>query len=171
MQKKEIGDKLLHSDNLVFTFLRSVVSSQVCSWTDMGVGFLLFAFVIKTAWLTTAIGAIAGGILNCIINYKFTFRAQGCSKRAVMVKYTMVWIGSVVLNSWGTDALYWMLQHWHWLETIGFRPDGYFAAARLTVSLLVGWFWNFVLQRYFVYRPTSFDPYAIRLTNLRKSTS
>ena len=42
-----------------------------------------------------------------------------------------------------------------------FRPDGYYAAARLFVSLIVSWFWNFALQRYFVYRDSRFDPYAI----------
>ena len=78
----------------------------------------------------------------------------------------MVWVGSLLLNSFGTQALYHILNNWHWLETIGFRPDGYFAAARLIVSLLVSWFWNFVLQRYFVYSVTRFDKVAINFVNL-----
>jgi hypothetical protein len=55
------------------------------------------------------------------------------------------------------------MNDWTWLETIGFRPDGYYAVARVVVSLLVSWFWNFAMQRSFVYRTTSFDPYAIRM--------
>ena len=73
----------------------------------------------------------------------------------------MVWVGSLLLNAFGTQAIYFLLQHWNWLETVGFRPDGYYAAARLFVSLIVSWFWNFALQRYFVYRDSRFDPYAI----------
>ena len=45
------------------------------------------------------------------------------------------------------------------------RPTDIFAASTLAVSLLVSWFWNFALQRYFVYRPSKFDPYAIALVN------
>lgn len=161
----EIGRHLLYSDKLFFTYLRSIVASQSASWLDMGLGFALFAWLGLMPWLSTALGAIAGGVLNCIINYRFTFHANGCDWRAITVKYILVWIGSLLLNAFGTQAVYFLLQQWTWLETIGFRPDGYFAAARLFVSLMVSWFWNFALQRYFVYRTCSFDRYAIAAVN------
>lgn len=159
-------NKVMNSDSLLFTFLRSIVSSQTASWVDLGLGFALFAWCGLAPWLSTAVGAFAGGIVNCIINYKFTFHAQGVSWRAVIVKYFMVWMGSIFLNSAGTQAIYSLIDGWHWLETIGFKPDGYYAAARLFVSLMVSWFWNFVLQRYFVYRPTRFDRTAEGIMDL-----
>lgn len=158
-----IFERLLKSNNIVFTFLRSIVSSQVASWVDMGLSFCLFAFLHFVPWLATAVGAIAGGVINCIINYRFTFRAEGCPWSAVVVKYAMVWAGSLTLNSLGTHGLYMLLGNWDFLERIGFNPAGYFAAARVVTSLLVSWFWNFLLQRSFVYRHTRFDKYAIRL--------
>lgn len=158
--------KVMKSDSLIFTFLRSVVSSQTASWIDLGIGFMLFAWIGLAPWLSTALGAIAGGIVNCIINYRFTFHAQGVSWRAVIIKYMMVWFGSILLNSAGTQLVYSLIDGWHWLETIGFKPDGYYAAARLFVSLMVSWFWNFVLQRYFVYRPTHFDSTAESIMNI-----
>lgn len=161
----KISNKFLNSNNVFFTFLRSTVSSQICSWTDMLLSFVLYAWVNLYPWLATALGAVVGGILNCIIGYRFTFHADGVSKKAVMVKFAMVWLGSVILNSWGTDALFHLLSRWTWLESIGFRPDGYFAAARLSVSLAVSLAWNFLLQRSFVYRANRFDPYAIRFVN------
>lgn len=160
---KRVGDNLLHNDGLIYTFLRSAVSSQASGWTDFCVSFVFFAWVHCTPWLSTAIGAVAGGIVNCIINYRFTFHADGVDKRAVAVKYIMVWIGSLLLNSFGTEALYWLISDWDWLEVIGFKHDGYFAAARLFVALIVSWFWNFLLQRYFVYRRNPFDNYVIRI--------
>ena len=78
----------------------------------------------------------------------------------------MVWVGSLLLNSFGTEALYWILNHWSWLETIGFKPDGYYAAARLLVSGAVSLFWNLLLQAKFVYRVTAFDRYAIGFVNI-----
>ncbi len=159
---KKVGDQLLHSDNFLFTFLRSGVSSQASGWTDFAVSFVFFAWVHLSAWLSTAIGAVAGGIVNCILNYRFTFHADGVDWRAVIVKYALVWIGSLLLNSVGTEVLFYIIRDWDWLEKIGFKHDGYFAAARLFVSLIVSWGWNFLLQRYFVYRVTRFDAYAIR---------
>lgn len=160
---KKVGNNLIKSDNLFYTFLRSGFASQSSGLLDLLTGFILFALLDLPAWLSAAIGAVVGGILNCILNYRFTFRASDCPWKAVIVKYIMVWCGSMLLNSAGTEGLYKALSNWSWLETIGFKPDGYYAAARLTVSILVSWFWNFLLQRYFVYRPTSFDPRAIRM--------
>lgn len=158
-----LAKKFLKSDNIFFTFLRSSVSSQISSWVDMGVGFILFAWVNLLPWVAAACGAVAGGIVNCIVGYKFTYHADNVSKRAVTVKFLMVWLGSLILNTWGTDAVYYLLQRWTWLETIGFNPKGYFAAARLGVSLVVSLAWNFLLQRRFVFRPNRFDNVIIRI--------
>lgn len=162
----DLGDKFLHNDNIVFTFLRSGVTSQISGLTDLVLSFVFYAWVHLDPWLASTIGAVCGGIVNCLVNYKFTFHATGCPLKAVVVKFALVWLGSVGLNAWGTEWLYHMLQKWTWLETIGFRPDGYFAAARLFVSIMVGWFWNFLLQRYFVYRSSAFDPYAIKFMSI-----
>ena len=158
----QIGYKALNSDSLVFTYIRSIVASQSASWLDMGLGFVLFAWAGLLPWLATAIGAVAGGILNCVINYRFTFHASGCDWRAIAVKYTMVWVGSLLLNAFGTQTVFHLMSSMPWLETIGFRPDGYYAVARIFTSLMVSWFWNFVLQRYFVYRPCRIDRYFVK---------
>ncbi len=77
--------KALHSDNLVCTFMRSIASSQAASWVDMGVRFALFAWVGLLPFVATAVGCVAGGIVNCIINYRFTFHASEVDPRAVAV--------------------------------------------------------------------------------------
>lgn len=168
----DLKDKFLHSGGLLSTFLRSSVSSQVASWIDLGTSMLLYSFVFVAldpyyrSNLSVAIGAIAGGIVNCCINYRFTFHAAGQNVKAVGVKYFLVWTGSLLLNMYGTTGLATLLSRWEWLHNLGFKPDAIFAASRLAASLAVSWGWNFVLQRNFVYRPTSFDNYAIRFVNL-----
>lgn len=161
---KHLGNTLLKSKSLVPTFLRSAVSSQASGWVDFIVGFVMFYWIFNQhlSWLATGIGVVAGGIVNCIICYKFTFRAENCSWQAVVVKYALVWIGNLILNSGGTELLYILLKKWHVLEDLGFKTAGYYSTARLVMSLLVSWFWNFILQRNFVYRPSRFDPYAER---------
>lgn len=160
---KRLGKKMLKSDTLVFVYLRSIVTSQAAGWTDMAIGFVLFAWAGFSPLWATAIGAFCGGVLNCVLNYSFTFHADGCDWRAVMLKYAMVWIGSMLLNSFGTQGLYHLMCSWQWLEQIGFRPDGYYAAARIFTSLVVSLGWNFVLQRYFVYRKLRFDDTLVKV--------
>lgn len=169
---KKVGDHLLHNDSLVFTFLRSAVSSQAGAWSDMAVRFILFYFVFVPldlfyrSNLSVACGAIVGGVVNCTLNYHFTFHASGLSVKAVIVKYIMVWTGSLLLNMYGTTFAAIAMSKWQWLLEKGFTEDGIFTVATLAVSLAVSWFWNFVLQRYFVYRPSRFDPTAIAIVNL-----
>lgn len=160
---KAVATKVMKSDSLVFTFLRSIVSSQASSWTDMIISFALFAWVHLTPFLSTAIGAFVGGVVNCIINYRFTFHATSIPWKAVVVKFALVWVGSLLLNSYGTHALYYLFTRWDWLIDMGFRPDGFFAAARLLTSLVVSLAWNFLLQRYFVFRKTSYDQRIVNL--------
>lgn len=164
MKFANVKNKILKSDKLFFTFLRSIVSSQAASWVDIGMGIILFSFFGVSNIIATALGAISGGIINCLINYKFTFHADGCSWRAVIVKYALVWIGSLCLNTFGTDLLYVWMSSWTWLEDIGFARVGFYSVARIITSLLVSWMWNFLLQRYFVYRPTRFDNTIIGIT-------
>lgn len=163
--KSPAVDRLIYGNGLVSTFIRSSVVSQLSSWFDMGVSFVLFAWMGLSSFLSTAIGALLGGILNCVINYRFAFRCDDSPWSAVVVKYVLVWIGSMLLNAYGTEWFYILLCHMTWLEDLGFRPAGYFAAARLTVSLIVSWFWNFLLHRVFVYRSSPFDRFAEILVN------
>ena len=104
---KEIKDKVVNGGGL-FTFLRSSMSSQIASWIDMGTRFIFFSFILASlepfyrSNLSVAIGAIIGGVVNCCINYRFTFHASGQNVKAVIVKYFLVWVGSLLLNMYGT---------------------------------------------------------------------
>lgn len=163
---KSIGGNLVHSNSFFYTLLRSGVAAQTSGWIDFGVSFVMFTWCGMKPMYSAAIGALAGGIANCLINYKFTFRANESPWKAVVIKYIIVWIGSLALNSFGTEGIYWALRRWNWLEYIGFKPSGYFTAARLFTALVVSFAWNFVLQRYFVYKSTRFDKFAIQCSNL-----
>lgn len=163
---KNLGRDLVHSNGFFYTLLRSGVAAQTSGWLDFGVSFVMFTWCGLEPVYAAAIGAVAGGIANCLINYRFTFRDKECPWKAVVIKFLLVWLGSLALNSFGTEGLYWTLRRWNWLEYIGFKPSGYFTAARLFTALVVSFAWNFVLQRYFVYRSTRFDRMAVKLANL-----
>ncbi len=165
-------DKLVHGEG-VFTLIRAGLTSQLSSWTDMAASFVCYAWIFfplgrdpLRSFLATAIGLVLGGIVNSVVNYKFTFRSEHCAVKAVAVKFFLIWAGSFLLNLGGTTGLDHVLQHSEAILRVGWiKPDGIFAFARLSVSLVVSIFWNFLLQKNFVYRSTRFDPYAIRFVD------
>lgn len=159
-QLTKIKEKVLHSDGFFFTLLRSSMSSQLCGWIDTLTSFLVFSLIGLSAWLSTAIGAFVGGVFNCIINYRFTFHAFGVDWRVALTKFVFVWAGSLLLNSFGTEAVYSLVKDWEWLYDIKWiGKDGIFLAARLFVALSVSLCWNFLLQRHFVFKVSRLDPY------------
>ncbi|MDE5969811.1 MAG: GtrA family protein [Muribaculaceae bacterium] len=160
----KLKDKVLHNDGFFFTLVRSSMSSQLCGWIDTITSFLVFSLFNLTAWLSTAIGAFVGGILNCIINYRFTFHAVGVDWRIALTKFIFIWAGSLLLNSFGTQAVYSLVKGWPWFENVtGIGEDSIFLASRLFVALTVSLCWNFLLQRHFVFRTTRLDPYIAKL--------
>ena len=82
----------------IFMFIRAQFSSQVASATDFLVTILLVKLFRVYYVYATFTGSVCGGIVNCIINYKWTFKSKECKKRHVIVKYLLVWIGSILLN-------------------------------------------------------------------------
>lgn len=155
----------------IFLFLKASASSQIASWVDMGLSFVLFSVVGLTAYdgfFSKAIGAATGGIVNCCINYKWTFQPKDCSKRAVAIKYVMVWVGSLLLNSFGTAFVTGLLGDLALLDSWEISTDMRFMVAQLAVSLVVSICWNFMLQRFFVFRNVPIKDSIKKITTLNK---
>jgi putative flippase GtrA len=132
--------------------LKALTTSQVGAWVDFTVSLILFQFTPLGEVYSKAIGTTSGGFTNCFLNYKWTFKGNDVKKRMVFVKYVLVWLGSLCLNTAGTVATYHLLSSWQWLIDIGFKSAGFFMAAQLIVSFFVSVFWNITLQRYFVFQ-------------------
>ena len=139
------------------TFLKWSLSSQIASLVDMATSSLLFAFVIPNKAYSKMIGQIVGAIVNCSINYKWTFgRGEKSGYTATAIKYAMVWVGSLTLNTAGTTLMSNALDGASFIQAYNITPNGTFLIAQIVVSLLVSIFWNLILQRYFVYRQLNF---------------
>lgn len=149
---KGIVKKICKKDGF-FTFMRAQFTSQISSATDFLVTIVLAKLFDIYYVLATSIGSVAGGIVNCTINYYWTFKSKECKKKYVLIKYTLVWIGSICLNTWGVYWLTESIQRVPWVqETLAHFFDNIFIVSKVIVSLLVGWFWNYNLHRTFVYK-------------------
>lgn len=159
---RKIKEKLMHGTG-VFMFLRSVITSQISTYIDYAVSFFLFALCGLGAGISAGIGGACGGITNCAVNYRFTFRMKECSYWAIGVKFFMVWLGSMLLNAFGTALFTNILMSFESLNELGVNENLRFTIARLITGLLVSVAWNFMLQRYFVFRTTKFDNFIDRM--------
>lgn len=136
-----------------WVFLKAQLSAQVASAVDFFTTILLVKLFGLFYLYATFLGAVVGGVVNCVINYGWVFHAAGCKKKYVALKYFLVWGGSILLNTWGTFALTEWLTGMNWINSLlGYYVDNVFILAKIVVALLVGFFWNYQLQRVFVYR-------------------
>ncbi len=150
-------------------FLRAQFSSQLASITDITITVILGIVFNIYYVIATFIGSVCGGIVNCAINYKWTFKAQGIKKRHVAIKYALVWIGSIFFNTYGTYVLTEFLSKITWLEKLfGNFFDDIFILSKIIVSLFVGFIWNYNMHRYFVYRDTDFKKFFSKFMKYEK---
>ena len=140
----------------LFVFLRAQLSAQFATLADFVLTYVCFQWLGFYYVLATSIGAITGGVTNCIINYKWAFATKDCQFKWVFFKYILVWIGSFILNVGGVYLLVEFLQdHTHlWEKASSF----YLIIAKVIVSVLVSVGWNYVLHRYFVFQDAKILP-------------
>ena len=134
----------------LFMFLRAQLSAQFATLADFILTYVCFQWLGIYYVIATSIGAITGGIVNCVINYKWAFATKDCQFKWVFFKYILVWIGSFLLNVGGVYLLVELLKHhtYLWERASGF----YLIIAKIIVSVLVSVGWNYVLHRYFVFQ-------------------
>ncbi|MDE1192428.1 MAG: GtrA family protein [Arachidicoccus sp.] len=101
---------------------------------------LLVEFFNVPKFTAGVIGLVAGGIINFIINLKWVFHKEGDKVWQRALKYFLVWAGNFFLNAVGYKVM---------LHSF---PDLHYFISRVIVSLFVGIFYNYVLQRWFVFK-------------------
>jgi putative flippase GtrA len=126
----------------MLTFLKAQMSSLIASATDYLVTVLLVKLTGASPGLVALAsveGAVCGGIVNFIINRAWVFNDGSKRKRVQIMRYILVWTGSMLLNATGM-----------YLVTYFTTID--IAISKILVSLLVGFGYNYFLQKQFVFK-------------------
>ena len=123
----------------IMTFVKAQASAVTATAIDFAVTLLLGKLFGWWYVMATFLGAFSGGVSNCIINYQWVFHAKGQRKRSVAWRYMVVWSVSILLNTLGTYALTEL--------TKGID----FIFIKAIVAVLVAFFWNYQMQRTFVF--------------------
>lgn len=123
----------------IFTFVKAQGSAGLATLCDYAARVFLDKIVDISYVSATFFGAIVGGIVNCIINYRFVFGDSDQRKRDVAWRYFIIWCGSILLNTAGTAFF---------KEVVGLKA--YFAMMLTSALVAVGW--NYTMQRLFVFK-------------------
>ncbi len=121
------------------SFTRSQFTSFAATIVDFGLLFLLTEVFHVWYVVSVATGAAAGAVTNFLLNRYWTFLAAQGLWFDQAWKYSLVSAGSLAINTVGT---------WWVTERFGIH----YGISVSIVSLLVGFFFNFPLQRRFVFR-------------------
>jgi putative flippase GtrA len=130
---------------LRFSYVRypRFLKAQAASLTASAVDFLVTVVLVEglRVWpvAATMLGNVAGGIANFYLGRHHVFKVSSHRAASQGVRYSVVWLGSLLLNAGGMYLLA-DLAHANYL------------LSKVVVSLLVGFGFNYPLQLYFVFR-------------------
>ena len=162
--------KTIHEKEGFFMFLRAGFSSQISSLTDFLISIICVNIFGIFYGYATLIGNITGGFLNCFINYRWTFKAKGISVTYVLIKFVIVWLVSIFLNTQGTILFTEFVMKYIPIASMpNIIVENVFLIPKIVVSIVVGFVWNYNMQRVFVYKDKNFRKY-LKIIRVKSST-
>ena len=121
------------------TFIKAQAASLTATAVDFGVTIILKELFGCWYLLASVLGTISGGIVNFSMNRSWVFRAKDKKIHFQAVRYMMVWIGNLLLVSGGVFFL------------TNYGGISYLVS-KIAVSGMVGIFYNYALQKRFVFK-------------------
>ena len=123
----------------MLTFLKANISSSIASFFDYLVTIFLVRFFSVDVVVASTAGTVCGGILNFLIGRTWVFESRKRKVHKQAFRYGIVWTGNLILNTGGMYLLAKLLKI-------------YYVAAKLFVSLIVGFCYNYILQKKYVFK-------------------
>lgn len=120
-------------------FIKAQAASLIASLVDFLMTVLFVEVVQLKEVLAAALGTISGGIVNFSLGRYWVFRSAAKPMPLQAVKYLVVWIGNLSLNIGGMTI---MVHYVH----------ANYMVSKILISLLVGVFYNYLLQGKFVFK-------------------
>ncbi|MBS1586902.1 MAG: GtrA family protein [Bacteroidetes bacterium] len=125
------------------TFLKAQAASLIATIVDFAVTMLLVGAlglqddVRVTA--AAATGTITGGIVNFLLGREWVFIATHQTRSIQAGRYFLVWTGNLLLNA----GFVYLLIHFDAIQVF---------YAKVIVSILIGFSYNYFLQKKYVFR-------------------
>ncbi|KAF5032079.1 GtrA-like protein [anaerobic digester metagenome] len=129
----------VYSDSSNFaSFIRYNIVAGLATATDFLI-LVLFTELFKFWYLCSAVtGAVSGGVVSFIFERNWAFNKRHGNIYKQTLKYSAVWIGSILLN---TIGLYLQVEYLHL----------HYILSKIIVAVLIGVGFNFFTHRYFIF--------------------
>jgi putative flippase GtrA len=121
------------------TFIKAQAASVAATIVDFAITIVLKEVFHCWYLLASILGTISGGVVNFLMNRSWVFGAKDRKIHFQAVKYVLVWIGNLLLVSGAVFIL---------TNYAGFD----YRISKIIVSVFVGIFYNYVLQKRFVFK-------------------
>lgn len=123
----------------MFTFLKAQASSLISSAVDFLITVMLKELFGLWYLAASVTGTICGGITNFLLGRIWVFSSKDKAVGPQAFKYGVVWVGNLLLNAGGVYLCTDIFGIKYWIS-------------KVTVSLIVGIGYNYVLQKFFVFK-------------------
>jgi putative flippase GtrA len=120
-------------------FLKAQASSLIATATDFALTIFLVEVVHVLAIVAAGMGTFTGGVVNFLLGRNWVFKAGNQSIPKQAFRYILVWVGNFLLNIAGMTILVNIV-------------DANYIFSKIFVSLLVGVFYNYLLQGKYVFK-------------------
>ena len=121
------------------TFIKANISSSIASFIDYLTTICLVSFFRVDVVKASATGTVCGGIINFLIGRRWVFESGTGKVEKQAVRYALVWGGNLFLNTGGMYLLTKQLKV-------------HYVVSKVFVSLLVGFCYNYTLQKKYVFK-------------------
>lgn len=120
-------------------FLKAQASSLIATVADFLVTIVCKELLGMWYLLANILGVISGGLVNFWINRDWVFNGREKAARYQAIRYFVIWTGNLLLNAAGV----WLLTQYSSFN---------YLVSKTVVSLIVGWTYNYFLQKNFVFK-------------------
>ena len=122
----------------MLTFLKANIASLLASACDYLITITAVEFFSVNVVVAGILGTICGGIIHFIMGRHWVFRAGKVKVTGQAKKYVLTWIGNLLLNGTGMYVF----------TKLGVN----YIVTKVATSLLIGWTYNYPLQRWYVFK-------------------
>lgn len=123
----------------MITFIKAQAASLMATIVDFSIYIILVEGFHAWYLAASIAGTISGGVANFMLGRKWVFRSTDRKIPVQAIKYMLVWGGNLLLVSGGVYAL----------KQFG---GVNYIAAKVVVSIVVGFSYNYLLQKRFVFK-------------------
>ncbi|MEO8761176.1 MAG: GtrA family protein [Bacteroidia bacterium] len=122
----------------MISFLKAQLNSIISTAVDFLVMIVLVEFFSIYYIAAVVAGAIAGAMTNFILGRVWVFQAKNESVKEQILKYSLVWTGSLLLNICGV---------YFFTDILKVK----YIISKIITSITVGVSFNYILQKRFVF--------------------